>query len=96
MRIRHAVILTMLAFVPIGVLADCQSGYTLRSVSDDGSIVVLMDGDVFAVASEDQATAESWTDADDIDVCEYAGYVELIDVDSDGDVVNAKLIATGR
>lgn len=96
MRMKHAALLAMLACAPMGAFAACQSGYTLRSVSDDGSIVVLMDGDVYAVAPGDQAIAASWTDDDDIDVCDSSGDIELIDVDSEGDVVDAKLIATGR
>jgi hypothetical protein len=45
-----------------------EGEHTQEAVSDDGSLIVLDDGSVWAVAAADQSTTSTWTDSSAIDV----------------------------
>ncbi|HME04939.1 MAG TPA: hypothetical protein VKG38_18095 [Solirubrobacteraceae bacterium] len=44
-----------------------EGEHTQEAISDDGSLIVLDDGSVWAVSGADQATAATWTDASTIE-----------------------------
>lgn len=52
---------------------DCESGYWIKSVSDDGGIVILEDESVWRVGEIDQLDSMLWLPADDVIAC--SGYL---------------------
>jgi len=49
--------------------ADCETGHWVRSVTPDGTIVVLEDGSVWKVDSPDSVITMLWLPATEIVVC---------------------------
>jgi hypothetical protein len=49
---------------------DCESGYTLEFVSDDGDILKLDDGSVWRVDPGDTIDAATWVPPVDVIVCD--------------------------
>ena len=77
----------LLAFLADGVKAECESGHWVRSVTPDGTIVVLEDGSVWEIDSPDSVMTMLWLPTTEIVVCGD----RLINAD-DGEAVRAARI----
>ncbi|MDQ0010547.1 hypothetical protein J2T07_002737 [Luteibacter jiangsuensis] len=65
----------------------CESGYWVRSVTDDGGIIVLNDGTIWEVSSLDRIDSSLWLPMTEIVVCDD----KLINTD-DNETVEATRI----
>ena len=59
----------LLAFLADGVMAECESGHWVRSVTPDGTIVLLEDGSVWEVDLPDSVMTRLWLPTTEILVC---------------------------
>ena len=76
----------LLSYVASSALA-CESGHWVKSVQDDGKIVILEDGSVWEIDDGDTADTATWTSGTEIVVCDD----KLINTDDD-ETVDAKKI----
>lgn len=58
---------------------DCEAGYTIDSVLNDGKIITLNDGSVWEVDDADTADSATWVSGDEIVVCSG----KLVNTDED-------------
>ena len=72
-------------FLSDGARAEGCSNGTIQSVSSDGLVIVLDDGAVYRIGSEDQATSVLWEPFDNVEVCDGM----MIDDDRDEEKVKA-------
>ena len=81
-----AVVLALTAF-SLPVVAGCEDGHWIKSVSSDGEIVALEDGSVWQVDSADAIDSALWLPITNIVACDD----KLINTD-DGETVEATRI----
>ncbi len=67
---RASLILLVMAGVSLAapVRAACESD-SIETISQDGDLIVLLSGQTYDVAAEDQATAALWLEGEDVLVC---------------------------
>ena len=82
MRKAVGALLIILSMNATGFSQQCDQD-SIESVSDDGSIIVMISGAVFRVAPIDQVDTALWLPADDVLVC--GGDTELINRDESGE-----------
>jgi len=76
----------LLSYVASSALA-CESGHWVKSVQDDGKIVILEDGSVWEIDDGDTADTATWLPQTEIVICDD----KLINTDDD-ETVDAKKI----
>lgn len=67
--------------------SECESGYSIKSILNDGKIVIVDDGSIWEVVAHDTVVSSTWLPVDDIVVC----YEKLINIDHDNEVDAIKL-----
>jgi hypothetical protein len=86
---KRLIALLALCFACVGqaqAYEDCSTE-TIDSVSSDGSVVELLDGDKFLVSEIDRIDSALWLPTDDIVVCDPGPETKLI---HEEDVVDAE------
>jgi hypothetical protein len=81
---------TLLCWVALSASAMAQScdDDSIRSVSDDGAIIVMTSGAVFRVNPVDRIDTALWLAADDVLICDDD--TEIVNKDEDGEHVAVK------
>jgi hypothetical protein len=74
-----AVLLTINLAMPARAACDKD---TIDTISEDGDLIVLSSGTSYDVADDDQSTAASWQEGDDVLVCGHT----MIDKNQGGKV----------
>lgn len=84
------ILLVAAFFITAPALADCESGYYIQTLSEDGSLITLDDGSIWRVDSGDEADVQAWVDNDEILVCDDAS---LINKDEGNEEVEVSLLS---
>jgi hypothetical protein len=80
----------VIAGAPLAHAKSCEDD-SLESVSDDGSILKMLSGQVFEVEAGDAIDTALWLPVDDVLVCEIGGSaVEIINTDENGEKASAQ------
>ncbi|MEZ2604305.1 hypothetical protein [Kluyvera intermedia] len=87
---RKIILLASLLTLPLGVFASCESGYSIQTKSDDGSLITLDDGSTWRVDGGGQADAAVWVDGDEILVCDDGTFINK---DEDNEQVDVELLS---
>ena len=80
---RFAAAFALVLTFSLPVIAQSCDDDSIESVSDDGSIIIMISGAVFRVAPLDQVDTALWLAADDVLICNNG--TELINVDENGE-----------
>lgn len=72
------------------VWADCDSGYSIQTKSEDGSLITLNDGSTWRVVGGGQTEASIWVDGDEILVCDDDTFINK---DEENEQVDVELLS---
>ena len=81
--IKPASVFVLALILSSPVFAQCEDD-SIESVSSDGSIIIMISGEVFRVSPVDQADSAVWLPADDVLICNDA---EIINTGENGERV---------
>ena len=85
------ILASMLAILVSGsASANCDSGYSIQTKSDDGSLITLDDGSTWRVAADGQADAAAWVEGDEVIVCDDSTFINK---DEDDEQVDVELLS---
>lgn len=70
--------------------ASCESGYSIQTKSDDGTILTLDDGSVWRVIGGGEVDSALWMDMDDILLCDDS---TIINTDENNEQVSVELLS---
>lgn len=79
--------LLLLGLLCTPAAAGCEQD-TIRSVVDDGGVIVLLSGQIYQVDSVDKIDSALWLTAEDVLVCDD----KMINIDEDGENVAIRRI----
>src|SRR5271166_2480666 len=86
----------LIAGVSLAHAKSCEDD-SLETVSDDGSILKMLSGQVFEVEAGDTIDTALWLPIDDVLVCEIGGSaVEIINTDENGEKASAQRLSDSR
>jgi hypothetical protein len=76
-------VIALVALSAHGALAACDED-TIDEISEDGDLIVLSSGNSYDVDAGDESTASSWTENNDVLICDDA----MINKDQNGEKIS--------